>query len=72
MVPLESIDNQASADTLLAQQLDQHASVYSDEMISDVVKKVAHSDYPVPVIERNGTFRGVISKDLMLKTLSHS
>ena len=71
VVPLESIDNQASADTLLAQQLDQHLSVYSDDMISDVVKTVAHSDYPVPVIERNGTFCGVISKDLMLKTLSH-
>jgi glycine betaine/proline transport system ATP-binding protein len=71
VVPLENIDQQSSADTLLAQQLDQHTLVYSDDMISDVVKKVANAAYPVPVIERSGTFCGVISKDLMLKTLSH-
>lgn len=72
VVPLTSVDAQASVDSLLQQQVDQHHSAFSDEMISDVVKKVANSEYPIPVIERNGTFCGVISKDLMLKTLSHS
>ena len=72
VVPLTSVDAQASVDSLLKQQVDQHHSAFSDEMISDVVKKVANSEYPIPVIERNGTFCGVISKDLMLKTLSHS
>ena len=72
VTPLTSIDSQTSADSLLAQKFDQEHCVYHDEMISDVVKKVADSDHPIPVIERNGTFCGVISKDLMLKTLSHN
>ncbi|MBQ0784663.1 MAG: glycine betaine/L-proline ABC transporter ATP-binding protein ProV [Amphritea sp.] len=72
VVPLISIDAQSSVGSLIEQQFDQHHSVYSDDMISDVVRKVANSEYPVPVIERNGTFCGVISKDLMLKTLSHN
>jgi glycine betaine/proline transport system ATP-binding protein len=72
VVSLISVDTHASADSLLKHQFDQQHSVYSDEMINDVVKKVANSEYPLPVIERNGTFCGVISKDRMLQTLSHS
>ncbi len=72
VVSLASVDPQISVEALLSQQIDKHYSIYSDDMINDVVRKVANSEYPVPVIERNGTFRGVISKDLMLKTLSHS
>lgn len=71
VVPLISVDAQASVSSLVEQQFDQHHSVYSDDMISDVVKKVANSEYPLPVIERNGTFCGVITKELMLKTLSN-
>ncbi|WP_372741682.1 glycine betaine/L-proline ABC transporter ATP-binding protein [Neptunomonas sp.] len=72
VVSLMSVDAQTSVDSLLKQQFDQHHCVYNDEMINDVVKKVANSEYPLPVIERNGTFCGVISKDRMLQTLSHS
>ncbi|OUR68108.1 glycine/betaine ABC transporter ATP-binding protein [Marinomonas sp. 42_23_T18] len=72
VVALESIDQDTSADTIMAQKIDQDHRVYSDDMISEVVTKVANAEYPVPVIARNGDFCGVISKDLMLKTLSHS
>ncbi|UTW02098.1 glycine betaine/L-proline ABC transporter ATP-binding protein ProV [Amphritea atlantica] len=72
VVPLSNIENSATVDSLLSLQATQHQSIFSDDMIKDVVKKVAHSDYPVPVIARNGTFCGVISKDLLLQTLSHS
>ena len=61
-----------SVDTLMAQQIDAHDQVYSDAPLKDTLKQVARSDYPIPVVERNGTFCGVISKDLMLQTLSHS
>lgn len=73
IVPLTGIDTtQANVDHLMQKRVDQHAAVYSDDMVKDIVKKVANAEYPVPVIERNGTFCGVISKDRLLQTLSHS
>ncbi len=73
VIPMEGIDTTtASVDALMGQQIDGHGLIYSDAPLKDALKQVAQSDYPVPVVERNGTFRGVISKDLMLQTLSHS
>ena len=72
VVPLHDINSEsATIEALQQQQVDQYQTIYSDDLLKDVVKKVANAEYPVPVVERNGTFRGVISKDLLLQTLSH-
>ncbi|MDO6561903.1 glycine betaine/L-proline ABC transporter ATP-binding protein ProV [Amphritea sp. 1_MG-2023] len=72
IVPLNEVDASDNVDALLSRQVKQHQSIYSDDMIKDVIKKVANASYPVPVIARNGRFCGVISKDLLLQTMSHS
>ena len=73
VVPLTATDGDtATLASLQASQLNDHNQVYSDDLLKDVVKKVANSDYPVPVVDRTGNFCGVISKDHLLQTLSHS
>ncbi|MCV6589226.1 MAG: glycine betaine/L-proline ABC transporter ATP-binding protein, partial [Marinobacterium sp.] len=72
VIELNGLSAESSAAQLQAQQLAEHQTIFSDELLRDAVKKIAHADYPVPVIERNGRFRGVISKDRLLQTLSHN
>ncbi|MEH6578451.1 MAG: glycine betaine/L-proline ABC transporter ATP-binding protein ProV [Amphritea sp.] len=73
IVPLARVDSAStSVESLLALQVEQHATVYSDAPLRDVIKQVADVAYPVPVIDRSGAFCGTISKDRLLQTLSHN
>lgn len=72
IIPLAGIDpsQHTNTDSLMARRMEFHQEIFSNDTLQDTVKKVADAPYPVPVIENNGTFKGVISKDLLLQTLS--
>ena len=72
IAPLTATTDRQNAESLRQAALTDNTAVYHDDLVKDIVKKVAYSDYPVPVIERNGRFCGVISKELLLQTLSHN
>lgn len=71
IVPLPKQSKNAAINGLLSNQVMQYKSVYDDAMVKGIVSIVADEPYPVPVVKKDGTFCGVISKDLLLKTLSH-
>lgn len=50
--------------------LDQHQPIYCDTPLHDVLDIVASAPYPVPVLDQRGAFKGTISKNLLLQTLS--
>jgi glycine betaine/proline transport system ATP-binding protein len=56
---------------LEALRLDQPRCINWDTPLHDVLQTVADTDYPIPVIGRDGAFTGTISKSLLLQTLSH-
>ncbi len=72
VISLKGLDATAKSnpESLLAQRMDSHEAINSSDMLQDVVKTIANADYPIPVVEDNGTFKGVITKDLLLQTLS--
>jgi glycine betaine/proline transport system ATP-binding protein len=51
-------------------KLDRHQPIYVDTPLHDVLDIVAEVPYPVPVIDQSGTFKGTISKSLLLHTMS--
>jgi glycine betaine/proline transport system ATP-binding protein len=67
----DSRSDNLTTDELKPLEIDNYQAIYSDEYVKDVLNKVANTPYPVPVIERDGTFRGAISKDELLLTLSN-
>ncbi|MCZ2721948.1 glycine betaine/L-proline ABC transporter ATP-binding protein ProV [Marinomonas sp. 15G1-11] len=71
ILPLSEHDRSANISALLSKQIMQYKSVYDDAMVKSIVNIVAEAPYPVPVVKKDGTFCGVISKDLLLQTLSH-
>jgi len=71
VIPTDSINGQTDLGTLQGLQIDQHQSIYSDTPLHEVLKTVAEVPYPLPVVDRSGAFRGTISKNLLLETLSH-
>ncbi|MFC6673952.1 glycine betaine/L-proline ABC transporter ATP-binding protein ProV [Marinobacterium aestuariivivens] len=56
---------------LEALRIDRHRSIAWDTPLHDVLQTVADTAYPIPVIDRDGSFKGTISKSLLLQTLSH-
>ncbi|WP_027857679.1 glycine betaine/L-proline ABC transporter ATP-binding protein ProV [Marinobacterium jannaschii] len=72
IVPTGDIAGQSpDLSTLQGLQIDRHESIYSDTPLHEVLRKVAEVPYPIPVVDRCGAFRGTISKNLLLETLSH-
>ena len=51
-------------------RLDRHQPIYVDTPLHDVLDLVASVPYPVPVLDHSGAFKGTISKNLLLQTLS--
>ncbi len=51
-------------------KLDRHRPIYIDTPLHDVLDVVASVPYPVPVLDRGGAFKGTISKNLLLQTMS--
>jgi glycine betaine/proline transport system ATP-binding protein len=51
-------------------RLDHHQPIYVDTPLHEVLNVVASLPYPVPVLDHGGAFKGTISKDLLLQTLS--
>jgi glycine betaine/proline transport system ATP-binding protein len=47
-------------------------AVASDMSLSEVLHKVAHSAYPVPVVDKNNKYIGAISKTALLQTLDRA
>ena len=43
--------------------------VHSDESLQNILPAVAHQPWPIPVVDENGVYRGVISKNRFLRTL---
>ncbi len=43
--------------------------VQSDENLQNILPAVAHQPWPIPVVDENGVYRGVISKNRFLRTL---
>ena len=43
--------------------------VKSDESLQNILPAVAHQPWPIPVVDENGVYRGVISKNRFLRTL---
>lgn len=72
VVPLKHIDlSQVGTPVLEEQKLQSYCHVSVDTPLKEVIKQVTQSAYPVPVINASGMFCGAISKDLLLRTLSH-
>jgi len=46
-----------------------HCQIHVDMPLKELIKSVADSPYPVPVVNADGCFFGVISKDILLQTL---
>ncbi|MEO9331845.1 glycine betaine/L-proline ABC transporter ATP-binding protein ProV [Pseudomonas guguanensis] len=51
-------------------RLDRHQPIYVDTPLHEVLNLVASVPYPVPVLDHSGVFKGTISKNLLLQTLS--
>jgi glycine betaine/proline transport system ATP-binding protein len=51
-------------------RLDHHQPIYVDTPLHEVLNVVASLPYPVPVLDHEGAFKGTISKNLLLQTLS--
>jgi glycine betaine/proline transport system ATP-binding protein len=41
----------------------------ADVLMHDLLRRVAESDYPVPVVDKKGTYLGAISRTVLLQTL---
>lgn len=46
--------------------------VPADMSLSEVLHRVAHSRYPVPVVDKNNVYKGAISKTALLQTLDRA
>ncbi|CAG34935.1 glycine betaine/L-proline ABC transporter ATP-binding protein ProV [Desulfotalea psychrophila] len=44
-------------------------AVQDDESLQDILKKVASHPWPIPVVDEDGKYRGVVSKNSFLRTL---
>ena len=44
----------------------------TDDLMQEVLPFVAERSWPIPVVDENNVYRGVISKNLFLRTLQHS
>jgi glycine betaine/proline transport system ATP-binding protein len=44
-------------------------SIPSDMELSDVMSQVTNSEYPIPVLDAHGRYRGVVDKTILLHTL---
>ncbi|WP_300650558.1 glycine betaine/L-proline ABC transporter ATP-binding protein ProV [Pseudomonas sp.] len=62
--------NAAELQRLELLRLDQHQPIYVDTPLHEVLDVVASVPYPVPVLDHGGAFKGTISKNLLLQTLS--
>jgi len=72
IVELDAIrQDMQDPDQLRSQQLGNPTVVTADASLKTIIHQVAESRYPVPVVDPNGTFRGTISKQQLLQTLSH-
>ncbi|MDX1370449.1 glycine betaine/L-proline ABC transporter ATP-binding protein [Pseudomonas sp.] len=62
--------NSAEMQRLEQFRLDNHQPIYIDTPLHEVLNVVASVPYPVPVLDHGGAFKGTISKNLLLQTLS--
>ncbi|QJB57211.1 glycine betaine/L-proline ABC transporter ATP-binding protein ProV [Pseudodesulfovibrio sp. zrk46] len=61
---------QGEPDKSLSQHfLDEADPVNLDESMQDILPMVASSPWPVPVVDANGVYKGVVSKNRFLRTL---
>ena len=44
----------------------------TDDLMQEILPFVAERSWPIPVVDENNVYRGVISKNLFLRTLQHS
>lgn len=73
VIPVQQLEGPTTdLNTLQSLRIDSHASVLSDTPLHEVLNTVATTDYPLPVVDRNGAFCGTISRSQLLQTLSHS
>ncbi len=49
--------------------LEKVEAVQDTETMQDILSKVASSPWPLPVTDKNGIYKGVVSKDIFLNTL---
>lgn len=72
IVDLEAIKkDMRDPDQLRSLQMGNPTIVKADASLKTIIQQVAASHYPVPVVDQGGGFRGTISKQQLLQTLSH-
>lgn len=59
-----------SCNLAVLQPQESYSEIAANISLKEVFKKIANNLYPIPVIDDSGRFKGVISKDLLLQTLS--
>jgi glycine betaine/proline transport system ATP-binding protein len=70
LVSAQSLSNAKQGDGKLASAFVPDVEpVKASDGLSDVLHKVAHSAYPIPVVDENGKFLGAVSKTALLQTL---
>ncbi|WP_319542966.1 glycine betaine/L-proline ABC transporter ATP-binding protein ProV [uncultured Pseudodesulfovibrio sp.] len=65
----EALENGLPDKPLSQAFLEEAEPVNFDESMQDILPMVASSPWPVPVVDANGVYKGVVSKNRFLKTL---
>jgi len=65
----EALQKGGAETTLADAFLDDGDPVNFDESMQDILPMVASSPWPVPVVDSNGVYKGVVSKNRFLRTL---
>jgi len=68
----EAVEKNRSAEPIDICYLPKVQTVFEDDNMQDILPEVAERSFPIPVVDHNNVYKGVVSKNRFLRTLHKS